>query len=99
MAGQIRMTPEDMRARAGEVDGQHSAFGEVVNGMCRILTQLQAEWDGAASEKFREQFEELRRTSFQNMTQLLEDLSKQLRQTADAVENLDNEIASKLGVQ
>ena len=99
MAGQIRMTPEDMRARAGEVDGQHRAFTDVIGRMDGILNQLEAEWDGAASQKFRQQFDDLRRTSFENMKQLLEDLGTQLRQTAQAVEDLDNEIASRLGVQ
>ncbi|MDR2570207.1 MAG: WXG100 family type VII secretion target [Oscillospiraceae bacterium] len=99
MAGQIRMTPEDMRSRASDVDGQRQAFGDVVTRMDGVLNQLEAEWDGAASRKFREQFEELKRTSFQNMTRLLEDLGTQLRQTAQAVEDLDNEIASKLGVK
>ena len=99
MAGQTRMTPEDMRSRAGDVDGQRNAFGDVVSRMDSILNQLEAEWDGAASQKFRQQFEDLRRTSFQNMTQLLEDLGTQLRQTAQAVENLDREIASRIGVQ
>jgi len=99
MAGQIRMTPEDMRSRAGDVDGQRNAFGDVINRMDGILNQLESEWDGAASRKFREQFEDLRRTSFANMTQLLQDLSTQLRQTAQAVEDLDNDIASKIGVR
>jgi len=99
MAGQIRMTPEDMRSRAGDVDGQRNAFGDVISRMDSILNQLEAEWDGAASQKFRQQFEDLRRTSFQNMTQLLEDLGTQLRQTAQAVEDLDREIANRIGVQ
>jgi len=99
MAGQIRMTPEDMRSRAGDVDGQRNAFGDVISRMDSILNQLEAEWDGAASRKFRQQFEDLRRTSFQNMTQLLEDLGLQLRQTAQSIEELDNEIASRIGVQ
>jgi len=99
MAGQIRMTPEDMRARAGDVDGQRNAFNDLLNRMNGILNQLESEWDGAASRSFRDQFEELRQTAFKNMENLLQDLGTQLRQTAAAVEELDNKIASKIGVK
>jgi len=99
MAGQIRMTPADMRARAGDVDGQRNAFNDLLSRMNGILNQLEAEWDGAASQSFRQQFEDLRRTAFQNMDNLLQDLGTQLRQTAQAVEELDNTIASKMGVR
>jgi len=99
MPGQIRMTPEDMRSRAGDVDGQRNAFGDVVSRMDSILNQLEAEWEGESSRKFRQQFEDLRRTAFANMNQLFEDLSTQLRQTAQIVEDTDKEIASKIGVR
>jgi len=99
MAGVIRATPEELRGRAGDVDRQRGDFEQLIRSMDSILAQLQSEWEGAASRKFKEQFDDLKRTSFQNMTQLLEDLGTQLRQTADAVENMDNEIASRLGVQ
>jgi len=99
MAGQIRMTPEDMRLRASNVDGQRNAFGEVIHKLENIFNQLETEWDGESSRKFRAQFEDLKRTAIKNMTQLLEDLGTQLRQTAKSVEDLDKDIASKLGVK
>ena len=98
MAGQIRMTPEQMRTRSGEVSTQQSAFQEVVSRMQNIINELQSEWEGAAADSFAQQFEELR-PSFRSMDDLLGDISTQLNQTAQAVEELDHEIASRFGVK
>jgi WXG100 family type VII secretion target len=94
MAGQIRMTPETMRSRAGEVRTQGSDFEVVINKMQNIINDLQAEWEGAASAGFASQFDRLK-PSFNEMRQLIDDIGGQLDATATAVENLDNEIASK----
>jgi len=98
MAGQIRMTPEQMNSRASEVRGQRDAFEEVINRMQAIINELLTEWEGAASASYSQQFEELK-PSFNNMKQLLDDMGTQLDKTAAAVKALDEEIASKFGVQ
>ena len=98
MAGQIRMTPEQMNSRASEVRGQRDAFEEVINRMQAIINELLTEWEGAASASYSQQFEELK-PSFNNMKQLLDDMGTQLDKTAEAVKALDEEIASKFGVQ
>jgi len=54
MAGQIRMTPETMRTRATEVRHQGETFQEVIGRMHGIITELQSEWEGAASQAFAE---------------------------------------------
>jgi WXG100 family type VII secretion target len=97
MAGQIRMTPETMRSRASEVQQQGNDFDDVIKKMDSTIKTLEGEWEGEASRRFGEQFSALK-PSFQNMRQLVEDISRQLTQTAAAVENLDNEIASKFGI-
>ena len=98
MAGQIRMTPEQMNSRASEVRGQRDAFEEVINKMQNIINELLTEWEGAASASYSQQFNDLK-PSFDNMKQLLDDMATQLDKTAEAVKALDEEIASKFGVQ
>ena len=98
MAGQIRMTPEQMNGRASEVRGQRDAFEEVVNTMGRIIEGLLTEWEGAASASYDQQFKDLK-PSFDKMKELLDDMATQLDKTAEAVKALDEEIASKFGIQ
>ena len=97
MAGQIRMTPEQMRSRAGEVRNQGENFQEVINRMQNIINELQTEWEGAASRAFAQQFDALK-PSFNDMRQLIADIGTQLDATANAVEQLDQDIASKFHV-
>jgi len=94
MAGTIRMTPEQMRQRSGEVRTQGETFQSVIDKMQHIINELRTEWDGAASEAFEQQFVRLK-PSFNDMRQLIEDISTQLQNTANAVEQLDQEIASR----
>ena len=96
MAGQIRMTPDQMRTRSGEVKGQGETFQGVIDRMQGIINELQTEWEGEASRSFATQFDSLK-PSFVKMRELIDDISKQLTQTADAVEQLDRDIASKFG--
>ena len=98
MAGQIRMTPEQMNSRATEVRGQRDAFQDVISAMQKIIDDLQTEWEGAASASFEQQFNDLK-PSFNDMKQLLDDLATQLDKTAEAVKALDEEIAGKFGVR
>ena len=94
MAGQIRMTPEQMRQRSGEVRNQGEVFQDVINRMQNIINELQTEWEGQASRAFAEQFDRLK-PAFNDMRRLIDDIGTQLDATANAVEQLDREIASK----
>ena len=62
--------------------------------MKNLINILQGEWEGVASESFAAQFESLQ-PSFNQMDQLILDISKQCDDVADATQALDEEIASK----
>lgn len=94
MAGQIRMSPEQMRMRAGEFRTEGDTFEGVISKMQGLINALQEEWEGQASSQFAQQFESLK-PSFNNMRQLIADIGSQLDGTANAVEQMDQEIASK----
>jgi WXG100 family type VII secretion target len=94
---QIRLTPEQMRSRAGEVRGQGETFQGVIDRMQGIINELQSEWEGAASRQFAQQFDTLK-PSFNEMKQLIDDIGSQLDATANAVEQLDQEIANKFNI-
>lgn len=97
MSGQIRITPEQMRSRAGQFRTEGSTFEGVITKMQGLINNLQQEWEGEASKKFEQQFSSLK-PSFNNMRQLIDDIAGQLDATARAVEELDHNISSKFGV-
>lgn len=49
MSGQIRMTPETMRQRAGEYTTQANNLDSIIRKMDSLLKQLQSEWEGDSS--------------------------------------------------
>ena len=97
MSGQIRMTPEQMRQRAGEFRTESDNTEQVISKMQSLIGTLRSEWEGQAAQKFDEQFQQLK-PSFQKMRELISDVATQLDQTAMAVEQLDRDIAGKFGV-
>jgi len=98
MAGQIRMTPDQMRGRANEVREKGDTFQGVIDGMQGIINTLLTEWEGAASRSFDQQFTDLK-PSFERMRELIADIATQLDQTANAVEDLDQQIANQMGAR
>ncbi|WHE86703.1 WXG100 family type VII secretion target [Lachnoanaerobaculum gingivalis] len=62
--------------------------------MKNLINILQGEWEGVASESFVAQFESLQ-PSFNQMDQLILDISKQCDDVADATQALDEEVARK----
>lgn len=89
----IRISPEDMRGRAGEYDAQASAVGDVISEMDRLLGALQEEWEGEASVAYAEKFNELR-PGFVKAQELITEIAEALRQTAQNMEDTDNQIAA-----
>lgn len=94
----IRMSPETMRSRAGEFQRDATEFNELINKMQTRTNALADEWEGQASQKYIQQFGELK-PGFDKVHELMETISQQLNQTAQIMEDTDREIASKLGVQ
>jgi len=97
MAGQIRMTPEQMRTRAGNFRTEGNNVDQTIGKMQSLIGELNTEWEGQAAQKFSEQFDQLK-PSFVKMKDLINDIAQQLDQTANAVEQMDRDIASKFGV-
>ena len=59
-SGQIRMTPDTMRGRAGEYRTEADNVQSVIDKMDRLLETLLTEWEGSASEAYANKFAELR---------------------------------------
>ena len=96
MASQIRITPDQMRARAGEYRNEAETVNGVISKMDTLLSNLQSEWEGAASESYAARYLELK-PGFQKAEQLIREIAKALDSTANIVEETDNDIASQFG--
>lgn len=93
MAGQIRITPEQMRSRAAEYDAEATKVGETIAKMDQLLSALQSEWEGAAARAYADRFTQLR-PSFVQAQQLIEEIATALRSTATTLEETDQAIAA-----
>ena len=93
MGTEIRMTPEQMRSRAGEYTTQGENLQQVINSMDRLLTALQSEWTGNAADGFSTRYTELR-PGFVKAKELIDEISAALKSSANAVEQTDQQIGN-----
>ncbi|BAR07443.1 Virulence factor esxA [Scardovia inopinata] len=94
MAGQIRITPDQMRSRAGEYRGEANKVQEVISKMDSLLNQLQSEWEGQSSQAYSQRFAELR-PGFVKAEDLINEIARSLDTTAQSLESTDQSIASQ----
>lgn len=91
MTGQIRMTPDTMRQRSGEANGQAKQMEELINAMDRLLERLKGEWEGAAMRGYEDRYNKIK-PSFKNAKDLLDEISHNLNKTAQIIEETDRNI-------
>lgn len=96
-SGQIRMTHDTMRERAGEYRTEADNVQSVIDKMDRLLETLLTEWEGSASEAYANKFAELR-PSFVKGKELIDDIAAALDKTAEAVESTDTQIANQFSM-
>lgn len=94
MANQIRITPEQMRSRAGQYRAEADNMNSVIRKLDSLLQQLQGEWEGAASEAYATRYQELK-PGFQKAEDLIREIATALDTTANTVEQTDQSIASR----
>ena len=70
MANQIRITPDQMRQRANEYRAEADTVNGVISKMDSLLSALQGEWEGAASESYAARYQELK-PGFQKAEELI----------------------------
>ena len=90
MASQIRISPDQMRERANSYQTESGNVSEMIGRLDSLLQSLLGEWEGSASEAYRESL----RPAFTQAEELLAEISKALNTTAQNMENVDESIAS-----
>ncbi|AWP38766.1 WXG100 family type VII secretion target [Heyndrickxia coagulans] len=98
MAGQIRMTPEELKAKAQRYDNAGQLIEQLLRDLTNLQNELRGEWEGRAFQGFDDQFNQLK-PKVQNFAQLMHDINTQLNKTADAVAQHDEELSRNFGLQ
>jgi len=94
MANQIRITPDQMRERAGQYRTEADTVNGVISKMDTLLQQLQSEWEGASSESYAARYQELK-PGFMKAEELIREIAAALDSTARIIEETDTDIASQ----
>jgi WXG100 family type VII secretion target len=95
MAGQIRTTPEELRARSAEYRQKAEDIERVISGLDNLISRLQNEFEGRAAEAFQQQYQDIR-PHFVKGQEMTETLSQQTAQMAQNFEDLDNQMAGSI---
>jgi len=93
MAGQIRISPDTMRQRAGQYRNEAQSVNQVITNMDNLLNNLQSEWEGEASQSYAQRYAELK-PGFQKAEQLINEIAQALDKTAASLEETDSSIAA-----
>ncbi|CAM4178849.1 WXG100 family type VII secretion target [Bacillus manliponensis] len=97
MAGQIRMSPEELKDKARRYGDGSQKVRDVLQDLKRLQNDLRTQWEGQAFDGFDRQFTDLE-PKVNNFAQLLEDIQTQLTKTADAVAAHDQELSKNFGL-
>jgi WXG100 family type VII secretion target len=93
MSGQIRITPDVMRQRAGQYRSEAAEVNGVISRMDSLLNSLQSEWEGQASQSYAQRYTELK-PGFQKAEELINEIAQALDKVATQLEQTDASIAS-----
>ncbi|HLO03566.1 MAG TPA: WXG100 family type VII secretion target [Symbiobacteriaceae bacterium] len=84
----IRVTPEDLRGVAGQFKGSHDEAQAMIQKLASTVSNLDANWDGMASQRFYQNFE-LWQRKMGEFTGLLDEISHALTEIAERFEQAD----------
>ena len=80
--GQLRVTPDQLHARAAEYRTQAGEVEGVISSLDRLINVLESEWEGNSASKYISQYHDLR-PSFVSMKELVTNLATELDQQAE----------------
>ncbi len=93
MAGQIRMTPEELRGAASTLKDKRELILEAVGVIESTVNSTTANWEGAAQSQFVQNFEEMLPMLKESFPQIIEGIESMMTGAADTIERADEEIA------
>lgn len=98
MAGQIRMTPDQLHAKANRYGESSTRIDEILRDLTNLQEELRGEWEGRAFERFDDQFRQLS-PKVKEFSQLMLEIEMQLKKTAEAVQQQDEALSQNFGLR
>lgn len=96
--GQIRMTPEELKAKATKYGQSAEQIDHILKELHHLQDELRGEWEGLTFDRFDDQFNQLS-PKVSAFAQLMRDINDQLNRTADAVAQTDEELSRNFGLR
>ncbi len=93
MAGQIRITPQELRDGATYLAQRKEECMESLSNMKSKVDEVTGNWEGAAQNSFVQTFEELYKQISEALPQTVEGIESMLNGAAQAMEEADDSIA------
>lgn len=95
MAGQIRITPQELRDSATFLQSQKETVEQAVEALKSRIDSTTANWEGAAQSTFIESFESMYNPTLKtDFPAIIEGIMGQLNGAAEAIEKADEEVAA-----
>ncbi len=86
---QLRVSPDQLRARASEYRAQGEVVDGVITKLDSLISTLESEWEGNSASRYITQYSDLR-SSFVSMQELISDLATSLDKEANKFELADS---------
>ncbi|AVM72364.1 WXG100 family type VII secretion target [Streptococcus mutans] len=95
MAGQIKLTPDELRTSATKYTQGSQSVNDVLTSLTNEQAVISENWDGSAFDAFEQQFNELS-PKVSQFAELLEQINQQLNSVAGNLEEVDSTMASQI---
>jgi WXG100 family type VII secretion target len=95
MAGNIKVTPEQLINSSNLFRAKSQETMQTISKLSQEVDRLSSSWEGAAHSAFFEKFKELKKPLNQ-FVEVTGAISKQLSDVAKTMQEVDKQIASKL---
>lgn len=97
MAGQIRMSPEELQTKAKRYGQGSEQIDQVLADLSNLQEELRGEWEGRAFDQFDVQFQQLK-PKVKEFSALMIEIQDQLTKTAEAVAQQDEALSRNFGL-
>lgn len=96
MAGQIRITPEQLISQAKAYLKGSQEVDTVLRNLESTTNQIASEWEGQAFKQYQAQFEQLK-PKVRQFSELLQQINGQLNSAAKTLDQADQDISKRFG--
>lgn len=95
----IKFSPEEVSGISSRIVRSKESVEQEVSTLQSTIDELCDGWDGAASDKYRSEFADLKQQVMDKFVTMLDELHQQLDSISDAMQQADSDIASKISMK